>query len=310
MKSLKRTHSEFVSEVSEKTNNEYSVIGAFINMSTKVKIKHHICEHEYYVRASSFINDNVRCPECAKKARYRNRTKSHEQFVLDVYELYGSEYSIINTYTTSRDTIRLRHNVCGHIWNPQANSILQKNSHCPNCSNKKTHDMFIKEVFDLVGDEYSVLTKYVVSKEHVLMRHNVCGHQWDIKPSAFLWKNRCPKCHRSAGETLISKFLDDNDIQYEIQKRFTNCKDKHTLPFDFYLPVNNLLIEYDGQQHYLPTSFKSNESNLTRITNLIDRMIKDNIKDAFCEINNVALLRIPYWQINDIAETLNNSINL
>ena len=37
---------------------------------------------------------------------------------------------------------------------------------------KKTHEKFVEEVFNLVGDEYEVLGRYVNAKTKILMRHS------------------------------------------------------------------------------------------------------------------------------------------
>lgn len=60
---------------------------------------------------------------------------------------------------------------------------------------KKTTEEFKKEVYDLVGDEYSVLGEYFGANTHVLMKHNTCNHEWNIKPSNFLSGRRCPECN-------------------------------------------------------------------------------------------------------------------
>lgn len=48
-------------------------------------------------------------------------------------------------------------------------------------ANKKTHEEFISEVYNLVRTEYSVLTKYINNKTKIKIRHNNCGYIWDIK---------------------------------------------------------------------------------------------------------------------------------
>mgnify|MGYP000135465982 CR=1 FL=1 len=54
----------------------------------------------------------------------------------------------------------------------------------------------------------------------------------------------------SHGELTIYRFLLQRDINYELQKRFDDLIDKSYLPYDFYLPDFNLLIEYHGRQHF------------------------------------------------------------
>ena len=53
----------------------------------------------------------------------------------------------------------------------------------------------------------------------------------------------CPYCRASSGEQTIQTLLETYKIKYIFQKRFKNCRDIHTLPFDFYLPDYNLCIE-------------------------------------------------------------------
>ncbi|MGM0836555.1 MAG: hypothetical protein ACQEV7_10380 [Bacillota bacterium] len=66
-------------------------------------------------------------------------------------------------------------------------------------SKKKSHSTFVKEVYNLVGGQYTVLGKYKNNKTMVLMRHNNCkdggSYEWNIRPDAFLHKGRrCEKC--------------------------------------------------------------------------------------------------------------------
>ena len=49
---------------------------------------------------------------------------------------------------------------------------------------------------------------------------------------------------------MINKLLISYNIKFETQKKFKNCKNKLPLPFDFYLPDYNILIEFDGKQHF------------------------------------------------------------
>lgn len=66
---------------------------------------------------------------------------------------------------------------------------------------KRTHEEFISKIKELVGDEYKVLSQYVNSNTHILMKHTKCNHEWNVCPSEFLGtKNRlgtrCPICVR------------------------------------------------------------------------------------------------------------------
>ena len=60
---------------------------------------------------------------------------------------------------------------------------------------KKTFEEFKEEVYELVKDEYTLLsTKYVNNKTKVKMKHNKCGYEYEVAPNKFLVGRRCPKC--------------------------------------------------------------------------------------------------------------------
>ncbi len=86
-----------------------------------------------------------------------------------------------------------------------------------------------------------------------------------------------------------------NNIKYKREQKFKKCKNKRELPFDFYLPEKNLLIEYDGSQHFYP---KFKEENLTKI------QLNDKIKNRFCKENKIRLVRINFKENKDIEKIL------
>ena len=104
-------------------------------------------------------------------------------------------------------------------------------------------------------------------------------------------------CAKSAMECEISHFLDKHHIVYEYQKRFIMCRDVNPLVFDFYLPDYNLAVEYDGEMHYQETSLGNNLGAQQR---------RDAIKTKYCEENDIILLRIPYWEKDNIESILND----
>ena len=60
---------------------------------------------------------------------------------------------------------------------------------------KKTQEEFEREVYDLVGNEYTVIGKYTRTRDKILMKHNICGNEWSVKANNFLTGNsRCYYC--------------------------------------------------------------------------------------------------------------------
>ena len=113
---------------------------------------------------------------------------------------------------------------------------------------------------------------------------------------------KCPKCDnvQSRGENKIENYLMSHNIDFTSEKRFESCKDQYSLPFDFYVPSFNLCIEYDGEHHYFPVFSK--ESHLKTVKH-------DRIKNEFCQNNGISLLRIPYWEYNNVETILDNELN-
>jgi very-short-patch-repair endonuclease len=117
----------------------------------------------------------------------------------------------------------------------------------------------------------------------------------------------CPHCSYnenriSKGESKIIEFLEENDIDYVFQKRFKNCKYLKTLRFDFWLPKLNILIEFDGQQHYQPIEHWNGELGFQK------QKIRDKIKNEFASEMNYRLLRISYDEYNNISNIISEFI--
>lgn len=107
-------------------------------------------------------------------------------------------------------------------------------------------------------------------------------------------------CKESTGEERIRKFLELNGIDFVQEKRFDDCRDVKPLPFDFYVPKNNLIIEFDGAQHFKETYHMDYETTKRH----------DDIKNQYCKDNNINLLRIPYWEGNNIESIIATKLNL
>lgn len=118
-------------------------------------------------------------------------------------------------------------------------------------------------------------------------------YEFPQKPTDHLSGKGCSLCcEKSKGEIKIRLFLTSNDIQFEREKRFKDCRDKYPLPFDFYIPQYNLCIEFDGIQHFNPSSFVyGNTSEKEKLENFEYIQRHDRIKNEYCKKNRITLLR-------------------
>ena len=106
---VRRTPESYREEVEKITNGEYSVLGEFVNTTTKILHAHKECGYEWEVTPNNFINNGSRCPKC----HTRKSRKTNEQFVAEVYDLVGGEYTFLEPYTKAINKIKVRHNICG-----------------------------------------------------------------------------------------------------------------------------------------------------------------------------------------------------
>ena len=135
-----------------------------------------------------------------------------------------------------------------------------------------------------------------------------CGKEFLTSFGAFVKQQGqcCPECSmsESRGEREIRHVLENDCIKFEQEFSFADCRDKNPLPFDFYLPDYNILIEYQGAQHYeVVERFGGHEGFLLRQKH-------DKIKLEYCLINDITLIIIPYWDFYNITQILNEELNL
>lgn len=272
------------------------------NSKTPLNVKCSECKKTYEVTYDHFKNTKkYKCNKCSGK---------HHYTIDDIKEIVSSESNCIlvsKGYTNNNGDIELKCE-CGNIFSTTLKIFKKGKKQCDDCTNKilsdkfcKSHEDFVKDVYSVFKDEFSVVGEYKDMTRKVLMKHNVCGHEWDANPNDILYKKSgCPKCNESKGEKRISNFLKAYNVIFISQYKIKECKYKKALPFDFAIfdSNNNLkfLCEYDGILHYRNKFNNVKEFNLTKM--------RDKIKNDYCRQNNIKLIRIPYYQIDEIEEIL------
>ena len=104
-------------------------------------------------------------------------------------------------------------------------------------------------------------------------------------------------CVKSIGEFLINQILSENNINYTTQYTVSGPK-RGCYRFDFAIWDENnqlsRLIEFDGEQHYEDKS-TSYYGNYEIIHN------RDLAKNDYCKQNNIPLVRIPYYERENLT---------
>ena len=186
------------------------------------------------------------------------------------------------------------------------------NSKCKKCSiinaankRRKTTEQFKKEVFELVGDEYTVVGEYNGAREKIKMLHSTCKNIIDTTPNKFLsQKRRCKYCNgKSNAEHIIMTILTNNKISFEKEYKFSNLKDILPLRYDFYIKINDskILLEFHGGQHYYNVDYFGGEAAFEK------RQAHDQQKIKYANDNNIPLYILN--NLNTLEEDLQKIID-
>ncbi len=116
-------------------------------------------------------------------------------------------------------------------------------------------------------------------------------------PNNLLRGKGCPICKTSHGERRVSKWLDKHKFHYEVQWTGhglrTGVNLNAVLRMDFHLPKQKTIIEYDGAQHFEPTTMgRMSESEAEKAFENIK--VNDKRKNKWAKENNYKMIRIKY----------------
>lgn len=97
-------------------------------------------------------------------------------------------------------------------------------------------------------------------------------------------------------EEQIIRLLRAANVKFIREKTFSDLKGGR-FRFDFYLPGFECLIEIDGEQH-----FKQVPKFQRTRAEFLKQQEYDRQKNSYCLANNIALFRIPYWELSNIKQ--------
>lgn len=173
--------------------SEFILVSKISDFKDEITIYHAACKNTFDVKPRTFMSQNERCPFC----RINKRTLNTEKFKQKVYQLVGNEYNVLGEYVKSNIKIKMKHNICNHIYNVKpANFSIGKR--CPKCGNNihKDTEYYRNEIHELTSGEYSVLGEYVGNTTKTEYIHNICGNSFVKTPADFLrrTKKACRVC--------------------------------------------------------------------------------------------------------------------
>lgn len=145
-------------------------------------------------------------------------------------------------------------------------------------------------------------------KDYLYFKCSKCGLEFKKQVTKIIHDNvSCPNSSSSKGERKIIDILRKYNIDFEKEYIFDDfiSNNGFNYKYDFGILLNEELkaiVEYDGAFHYEPIEYFGGEERFEI------RQRNDEIKDNYCKENNIPLIRIPYWDYENIEEIIKNKI--
>lgn len=298
------TYDDFVNKAQIIHNNmyDYSLVN-YVNSQTKIEIicpKHGI----FNQKPNSHINGSG-CRLCGIEKQKNRISLKKIEFIKKANVIHNNKYDYnLVEFKNTHDYVTI---VCAkHGKFLQQVYVHLNGSGCPKCGEmitgqkkRNNTEYFILKSNKIHNHKYDYsLVNYVTAHHYVDIICPIHG-KFNQTANSHLNGNGCPLCKESIGEKNISKYLSKHLIVFERNKKFNDCKNINYLTFDFYLPAYNVLIEFDGEQHFISIN------HFGGIDKLNNQIFNDKIKDEYARLNNFHLLRIKYNQIREIDKILN-----
>ena len=294
-----KTTLQFIKESILIHGNKYDYSNVvYINNKTKVKI---ICKnHGEFLQSPVHHIRGAGCPKCVNCLPL-----THSEFIKRAKLTHGNKYDYsFSNYESLNKKISIKCKTHGFFTQQPANHF--NGAGCPACAGckKDNKDDFVEKSILIHGNKYDYSNVvYINNKTKVKI---ICKNHGEFLQSPVHHKNGsgCQKCKSSTGERIIRNFLIKKSEHFTEQAKFSTCKNKKELSFDFYIEHKNILIEFQGEHHYPPKN-KTRMFGAKNVYSAYNKVkINDQIKQDWCVLNNKNLILIDYRNIDEIEEIL------
>jgi hypothetical protein len=297
-------------------NNNIIRLSDALKSNENINFKCLVCDIIWDRTPSCIMNRSANCPYCIHKGELNNK------IVDDRLLKSNRKIKRIGNYINTNKNIQFQclNDGCGKIWEATTNSVLDSRTGCPYCcKNARLTD----EIIDnrLYGRNIQRLDSYAGKfiKIRFKCTNDGCTHIWHTYTSYILHEEPdCPNCVRHLkNETIVFDTLKNNNFEIKRQyaiKKIINDEEKR-LRVDFYIPDKNIIIEYNGAQHYKPNLFFSSSEETAKIR-FEKQVERDLYLQQFCDKYNIKLIwidgrkyvnsKLEKYVINTIIPEINN----
>lgn len=257
-----------------------------------------------------------KCNECAKKARGLKIRKDVNAIIAEFKSIHGDKYIYDkSSITTSKDYMLITCQKHGDFRQTPSNH--RKGRGCPLCKNDKIGDALRASTDDVIakfqsvhGDEFDyslVIDNYVNADTPVPIICKEHGVFWQAPYNHIGRGDKCPSCKASKGELAVADWLEKHNFEFISEWKDHDCVSERPLRFDFYIPTENLIIEFDGIQHF-ERDASWWEKSVKKRQEAFDKLkLHDWLKNEWCKENGYTMVRIRFDE--EVDEVLNEWLN-
>lgn len=318
-KTQTKSHDQFALDLN-KVNPNIEVIGKYVNMDTKVRVK---CLIDGYIWDAD-PRKLMRGCQCAVCTNHKVIAGVNDVATArpDLVKYFKNPSDATKYTSGSEKIIDVICPKCGYEDKIRIGNLSRFGFSCNGCYenkyghkrvpygywNRDTMEKYLKDNYPgykLLDIQMSNDNIYGCLKALVKCpneNHNPYWAYWKNIMSGYV----CMKCYiensRSRGERMAELIFKDHNINFISEKRFADCKDTYTLPFDFYLPDYNLIVEIMGEQHEYPIEYFGGQEGFEK------RVKHDKIKRDYLNQNNINILDIWYYEFDKMEELILNKI--
>jgi hypothetical protein len=291
----------------------YEVLGEYINSSKKIIIRDSV-NYLYYVSLREVCDTNGNLNIVGLNNPYSiQNIKNWCKINQKAFELLS------DTYKGDKKKLQWKclNDNCGEIFENAWNSI-RAGQGCGYCVGKRVGQRnSFQYLHPDISMEWSskninIYPSDVTANSHkkIIWKCAICGNEWIATVQSRHYGSGCPVCAESKGEKEIKRILKLYNIPCDSQYVFDDLigLGGGLLRFDVSIFKDEektklrCLIEYDGQQHYKWVKWMMSKRQFIILQK------HDKLKNEYCKKNNIYLIRIPFWEFDNIESIIREAL--
>jgi DNA-directed RNA polymerase subunit RPC12/RpoP len=258
--------------------------------------------------------DNEWCDFCLvnsfsshEKADYWNYKLNGNICPRDVFKCSGTPYWFTCSFCKHNFESVLYAIVRNETWCPYCgHKKLCENENCESCKKNSFANHPRAEDWNYeLNNGICPREVFISTDDKYWFTCSDCGNIFENKLSHVSIGQWCPFC-KNKTEGVMKKYLIEIYKEIEYQKKYDWCKDKRCLPFDFYIPSLNAIVEPDGIQHFEKVKLWNSDPEKIQKT--------DRYKEKCALEHGISIIRVyqedVWFDKNDWKQKLKDAVEI